>query len=66
MFKRFNSKELQPYKGLITHYFEKWKEGQQENDKRLLKKLLGVLEKIPGAIAESLESSLELKTDENN
>ena len=58
VFKRFQTKEMLPYRPLIQEYSERWK-GDRDNDKRLLKRLTIMLEKIPETISDCLQSSLD-------
>ena len=61
MFKRFESKELQPYRSLIQEYALNWK-GDRESDRKLLGRLTTMLKKVPLLITDFIDKS----TDKNS
>jgi hypothetical protein len=61
VFKRFESKELSPYRSLIQEYALNWK-GDRESDKKLLGRLTTMLKKVPTLIADFIDKQI----DKNN
>jgi hypothetical protein len=53
-----------PYKPLIQEYSERWK-GERDNDKRLLKRLLTLLEKVPETVSDCLQGSLDMPASDD-